>query len=135
MKIIETATFIFSFREKLSKDLNYNKLQKLLIANDWLDEEGNKKRHLYSFNSFDNGDCEIILAGEKATEDFENQIDNLFENLTDTQDVAYIKTIYNDNTEKIVLNNMDKYAKYQIKENAYINKDDKDVVVIYKKDK
>ena len=113
MKIMETATFIFSFDGKESKDESYEKLQEFLMANGWLTSDKIRKQPLKSYHTKENGECEVILAQDSTDNDFIDLIDDLFENLIECEEVLWVNTIFNQNTDKIVHNNVDKYATYQ----------------------
>ena len=113
MKIMKTAKFIFSFNGKESKDASYVKLQELLMVNGWLTTEKGKREPLHLYHTKENGECEVILAKDSTDNDFIDLIDDLFVNLIECEKVLWVKTIFNQNTDKIVHNNVDKYATYQ----------------------
>ena len=113
MKIMDTATFIFSFDGKESKDASYEKLQEFLMANGWLTSDKIRKQPLKSYHTKENGECEVVITQDSTDDDFLDQIDDLFENLIECEEVLLVKTIFNQNTDKIVHNNVDKYATYQ----------------------
>ena len=131
MEIMETATFWFRFKEITSKEDSYRKLQKFLADNDWLDESGNKKPPLDDYHTEKNGTCEIILAEDKTSEKLIDLIEELFDSLRAQEDILWIKTIFNNNTENIVYNNIDIYPKHQEKDISEIVKGD--MVLVHKK--
>ena len=110
MKIMETATFIFLFDRKGSKDTSREELQEFLMDNGWLTTEKVKIEPLNLYHTKENGLCEVVLAQDSTDDDFLDQIDDLFENLIKCEEVLWVKTIFNQNTDKIVHNNVDKYA-------------------------
>lgn len=131
MKIMETASFRFKFKDIESKEKSYELLKKFLVKNDWTDEFGNNKLPLSTFHTYQSGVCEIILAKEKRTEDFMDHIEELFNSLKTQENISWVKTVFNNNTEDIVYNNIDKYQKYQEKNISEIVKGD--IVLVYKK--
>ena len=113
MKIMESAKFIFFFDGKESKDASYEKLQEFLMSNGWLTSEKVRKQPLNFYHTKENGECEVVITQDSTDDDFLDQIDDLFENLIECEEVLLVKTIFNQNTDKIVRNNVDKYATYQ----------------------
>ena len=110
---METATFVFLFDGKGSKDTSCEKLQEFLMANGWITFEKISQQPLNSYHTKENGECEVVLAQDSTDNDFIDLIDDLFENLIECEEVLWVKTIFNQNTDKIVHNNADKYATYQ----------------------
>lgn len=113
MRIMETATFRFCFKEISSKDESYKILKQFLVENGWLDDRGDKRLPLDSFHSEGSGECEIILAEEATTDDFKDLAEELFESIKDRNDIKWIKTNYNDNTFNIVHKEAGKYLIHQ----------------------
>lgn len=113
MKIMETATFKFCFKEVKTKDESYKVLKQFLTENDWLDEFGNKKLPLNSYHSNSLGECEIILAEANTSEEYINLIDELFESIISRHDIKWVTTYYNENTFNIVHKEGGKYLKQQ----------------------
>ena len=113
MKIMETAKFIFSFDGKEAIDTSHKKLQEFLMANGWVSIEKWKIEPLHLYHTEENGVCEVVLAQDSTDDDFLDQIDNLFENLVECEEVLWVKTIFNQNTDKIVHNNVNKYTTHQ----------------------
>lgn len=131
MRITETATFILAFDCKLSKGKASGKLQKFLKDNEWLDSNLKKKAPLHSYHSDDTGICEITLADLVSTEDFTNQIQDLFDELTGNEEVKWIQTLFNKNTEFLVCTHADKNLKNQLVDISDVKEGDK--IVIYMK--
>lgn len=110
----ETATFLIAFKDIHSKNESYEKLQEFLISNGWLTPEKVKLEPLDSYHIEVNGECEVVLAQDSTDEDFIDLIDDMFDNLIACEDVQWVKTIFNKNTDKIVHNNVDRYAQNQL---------------------
>lgn len=113
MKIVETATFIFSFVDINTKEEALKDMRGLLKDNDWLTEYGTKKEPLNSYYADKNGVCHIILAEDAVSDELIELTKELFESLKETASIKYIKTIFSKATEDIVYNNVDVYAEYQ----------------------
>lgn len=113
MKIMETATFKFRFKESKSKAESYAILQKFLTDNNWLDGNGNKRPPLKSYHSDNSGECEIILADETSSDDYIDFVEELFESIVEINDILYVKTYYNQNTFNIVHKEAGKYLNKQ----------------------
>lgn len=109
MKIMETATFRFCFKDINSREDSYKILKQFLKDNDWVDERGNKRSPLDSFHSEDSGECEVILAEETTIEDFIDLIEEVFVSIKDRSDTQWIKTYYNENTSNLVYSEAEKY--------------------------
>lgn len=132
MKMKETATFLIAFKDIHSKNESYEKLQEFLISNGWLTPEKVKLEPLNYYNAVENGECEVVLAQDSTDEDFIDQIDDMFDNLTACEEVQWVKTIFNKNTNKIVHNNVDKYAKNQTFNIANMQQGDAVIIFIRK---
>ena len=127
MEILETATFIFYFLRKESKDTSNGKLKEFLLINGWLDSNMAKREPLKSFKTDKNGECIVVLGEATLKDDFVDQIDDMFENLIECEEILWVKTIFNQNTDKIVHNNVDKYAQtFNVADMKY-----GDAVVVY----
>lgn len=112
MKIMETATFFFTFKDT-SKNESQEKPQDFLMANGWLTSEKVRVEPLNSYHTKENGECEVVLAQDSTDDDFIELIDDLFDNLIECEEILWVKTIFNHNTAKIVYNNIDKYTENQ----------------------
>lgn len=133
MKIMETATFRFCFKEISSRDESYKTLKQFLKENDWFDERGNKRPPLDSFHSEDSGECEIVLAEETTTDDFKDLAEELFESIKNRNDIKWIKTNYNENTFNIVHKEAGKYLAHQTVDLSDLKNGDEICVFLRKK--
>ena len=133
MKIMETATFRFHFKDINSKEDSYRKLQQFLAENDWLDEKGNKKIPLDDYHTEKDGSCEITLAEEKRSEEFIDLIEELFESLIEVENVKWITTYYNDNTFNLVHKHAGKYLNNQTVDLSEMNYGDEICIFLRKK--
>lgn len=131
MKIMETATFFFTFKDT-SKNESQEKLQGFLMANEWLTSEKVRVEPLNYYRTKENGECVVVLAQDYTDDDFIELIDDLFDNLIECEEVLWVKTIFNHNTAKIVYNNIDKYTQNQTKDISEMKYGDVAVVFIRK---
>lgn len=128
---METATFFFTFKDT-SKNESQEKLQDFLMANGWLTSEKVRVEPLNYYRTKENRECEVVLAQDYTDDDFIDLIDDMFESLIECEEVQWVKTIFNQNTDKIVQNNVDKYAMSQTFDIADMRYGDTVVIFIRK---
>ncbi|MBD5378441.1 MAG: hypothetical protein HDR74_00885 [Bacteroides sp.] len=115
MKVKEIAPFYFRFKSANDKNKSQEKLVDLLKENGWINERGDKNPHLEVYHSDENGECYVLLADEPNSEDIEDLVNELFDNLVNESDIEWVKVKKNPSTEGIIYNNVDKYQRLQSK--------------------
>ena len=113
MKVTETATIIFKFKDLNSKKEAWEKLNEFLKKEDWITEEGFKRPPLVNIHTYDSGNCEVVLSDDKITDDYVDLIDELYDSLIGNEDVMWIKILYSEAVSKLFYNHAYKYSKYQ----------------------
>lgn len=131
MILESTATFIFGFRGITSKDAVLSKLRTFLHDKKWLPLDSDYNTPLIDYHTDADGSCMVVLTkiDEHSVEEL---ADMLFSNLCDTEDVKYVKVLYNDNTAKLVYNHSDKYSNRQVVELSELKTND-EVIILYRK--
>lgn len=113
MKYIPHLTFTFAFENINTKKESGEALKKFLSDNEWITGRYANDR-LINFHSENNGVCEVILF-EREDSSLEELSEIFFDDLFNEKSVKWVKTIYDDNTEKIVLKYVDYYPNHQNK--------------------
>lgn len=100
MKVVETVTFDFLFKGINEKEGAYKRLQDFL-------EECNVLKSI-SYHTSEKGVCEVVfLNPDDSSADLEHFATAFFDYLKKETSILWAKVNYIDETEKIVLNNMD----------------------------
>lgn len=113
MKVAEVAPFCFRFKTADDRKRSYELLVNFLKDNNWLNVRGDKLSPLTSYHSEDSGICNVLLSNDYISDEFIEQVDEMFENLIAHNDVEWIKVGFHPATEGIIYNNVDKYSQYQ----------------------
>lgn len=109
----KTATFHFFFKNVKAKQESNITMKEFLNKYGWLDGSNIKNQYLYNKHSENNGMCEVILSdGNVAEKEIEKYVDLFFDDLKHCDSVKQVFVLFNENTEKIVMNNMDYYPEY-----------------------
>ena len=125
----EDPKFRFAFRG-IDKSELPNKLRRIIVENGWLPENVSYDADRIEFRVCSNGECEVKLHKVEGTT-LEEQSEKFFSDLLRDESVKYVKVVLNDNTAKIVYNNVDKYPRYQTIDVAEM-KDGDEVVIMYR---
>ncbi|MBD5280879.1 MAG: hypothetical protein HDS35_10115 [Bacteroides sp.] len=129
MKVYETASFSFTFFNIKDKKSSFIELKKLIGGCKWIDAiEDNCQNP--SYHTDDSGICHVFFKDDKLSESLIKMADSFFETLISISSVEEIKVMYSKATEKIVINNMDRYGCYQSISVAEMKYGDK--VIVYK---
>lgn len=131
MMLEPTATFIFGFRGIISKDAALSKLKTFLHDKKWLPVDSEYNSSLIDYHTEADGSCVLVLKKIDG-HSVEELADVLFSNLCDTEDVKYVKVLYNANTAKLVYNHSGKYYNRQEVDLSELKSYDK-VVILYRK--
>lgn len=123
------AIFHFFFKNVKAKQEAYINMQEFLNKYGWLDSSNVKGQYLHSKHSESNGMCEVILSdGNVSEKDVETYVDLFFDDLKFCDNVKKVFVMFNEKTEKIVMNNMDYYPEYNM-----ANMEHGDYVCVYSK--
>lgn len=130
MKVEPHATFRFVFREINSKNESLNRLRKFLHDKEWLPVDSEYESTLLDYHTDKNGLCEVCL---KTIERYsiEELADMFFSDLCNTQDVKYVKVLYNEHTDKLIQNHSGEYLNRQTVELSDLKKND-EVIILYR---
>lgn len=109
----KTATFHFFFKNVKAKQESYTTMFGFLDKYGWLDSTNIKGQYLYNKNSENTGMCEVVLSdGNVSEKEIDKYVDLFFDDLKHSDSVEQVFVLFNENTEKIVMNNMDYYPEY-----------------------
>lgn len=130
MKVEPHATFRFVFRGINSKNESLNRLRKFLHNKEWLPVDSEYESTLLYYHTDKNGLCEVCL---KTIERYsiEELADMLFSALCSTQDVKYVKVLYNEHTDKLIKNHSGEYLNRQTVELSDLKEND-EVIILYR---
>ena len=129
MKIEPHVTFRFAF-SGIDKSKLPNKLRSFVVENGWLPENVRYDAGRIQFHVCDNDECEVMLFNAKDMS-LEEQAEMFFLNLSHDKSVKSVKVVFDENTKKIVYNNVDKYSRYQTIDVAEMKYGD-EVVIMYR---
>ncbi|MBD5200029.1 MAG: hypothetical protein HDS83_06540 [Bacteroidales bacterium] len=130
MKVQEVAPFFFRFRSANDKNKSYERLVDFLKLNGWINERGDKIPPLNTRRTYDNGVCYVILSDDTLSDDFIENVNDLFESLV-AEDVEWIQVEKQPSTEGIICNNAYKYQRFQSKPIQDMNTGD--TVLVFKR--
>ena len=106
-------------------------LRTFLHDKKWLPVNSDYNTPLIDYHTDADGSCVLVLKKIDG-HSVEELADVLFSNLCDTEDVKYVKVLYNANTAILVFNHSDKYSNRQVVELSELKPND-EVVILYRK--